>query len=182
MANSNSASFSTFQRNVPATSSNTSTHSKTSESCRRKLKYNTQNLNESDNSKEEEADKSILSRLSLSDTRKVLRNGLGRINRTFNNVRTSVGSFTQVWCQFDCWSCFLVWCVFQIFRTSTKRRQILEEGPVTPGCLSPDSRAQKVLGRTPTKMYSPFGIESPYKETTYNKENIQRPNRLVCVH
>ncbi|XP_044763251.1 uncharacterized protein LOC123320125 [Coccinella septempunctata] len=161
MEKSNSSSFSTFQRNVPATSSNTSTHSRSSEPCRRKLNYNEENSNETDDVKA--ADKSILSRISLNDTRKVLRNGLDRINKTFNNVRTSVGSFTQM------------------FKTSTKRRQILEEGPMTPSCMSPDSRAQKVLGRTPTKLYSPFGIESPYRKTTCDKENIPRPTAMEKI-
>lgn len=161
MENSNSSSFSSFQRNVAATSSDTSKHSKNSESCRRKLNYITENSDAPNESKEDE--KSIVSRISLSDTRKVLRNGLDRINRTFNNVRTSVGSFTQ------------------IFKTSTRRRQILEEGPMTPTCVTPDSRARIILGRTPTKLYSPFGIESPYKSTTYDKENIPNSNKMGIV-
>lgn len=64
---------------------------------------------------------------------------------------------------------------FQMFKISTKRRQILEEGPMTP---CPNTLSKTVLGRTPTKLYSPFGIESPYnKPTTCDKENV--PNSLV---
>lgn len=55
---------------------------------------------------------------------------------------------------------------------STKRRQILQEGPMTPNCETPQTFSRKVLGRTPTKLYSPFSIESPYHSTTVNKENM----------
>lgn len=57
---------------------------------------------------------------------------------------------------------------------STKRRQILKEGPMTPNC---EETPRKILGRTPTKMYSPFGIESPYNSTTYEKENVDPSTR-----
>lgn len=61
-----------------------------------------------------------------------------------------------------------------MFKISTKRRQILEEGPMTPNSFpTPNGLSKAVLGRTPTRLYSPFGIESPYnKPTTYDKENI----------
>lgn len=61
-----------------------------------------------------------------------------------------------------------------MFKISTKRRRILEEGPMTPnGGPTPNGFSKVVLGRTPTRLYSPFGIESPYnKPTTYDKENI----------
>lgn len=45
---------------------------------------------------------------------------------------------------------------------------------MTPnGFPTPNGLSKAVLGRTPTRLYSPFGIESPYnKPTTYDKENI----------
>lgn len=59
---------------------------------------------------------------------------------------------------------------------TTKRRQILEEGPVTPNCATPHTYSRAVLGRTPTQMYSPFGIDTPKTPThpdlpEYDKEN-----------
>lgn len=69
-----------------------------------------------------------------------------------------------------------------MFKISTKRRHILEEGPMTPNsCPTPNGFSKALLGRTPTRLYSPFGIESPYnKPTTYNKENVA-PNALVTI-
>ncbi|KAL3270580.1 hypothetical protein HHI36_021117 [Cryptolaemus montrouzieri] len=157
MENSKSSSF---QRNVPTTSSNSST---TSESCRRKLKYKNGELSSNENEECKAADRSILSVISFNDTRRILRNGVEKINKTFNSVRTSMGSFTQ------------------IFKISTKRRQILEEGPMTPNCATPHSFAKRVLGRTPTKLYSPFSIESPYQPTTYIKENMPELQKQVCL-
>lgn len=52
---------------------------------------------------------------------------------------------------------------------------------MTPnGCPTPNGFSKAVLGRTPTRLYSPFGIESPYnKPTTYDKENID-PKSVVA--
>lgn len=54
--------------------------------------------------------------------------------------------------------------MFQRFKTNTRRRQILQESPShyvrTPTPRS-RSKSRELLGRTPTKLYSPFGIESP---------------------
>ncbi|KAG5878514.1 hypothetical protein JTB14_018898 [Gonioctena quinquepunctata] len=111
------------------------------------------NVSSSSGSSTRSIDKSVLSTLSFNDnTRKVLRNSMERISKTYNTFRTAIGTITQR------------------FKVSTKRRQILEEGPMTPNCATPYSR--QILGRTPTKMYSPFNIESPYHPTTYDKENI----------
>lgn len=44
---------------------------------------------------------------------------------------------------------------------------------MTPNALTPHTFSKHVLGRTPTKLYSPFGIDSPYCPTTYDKENVQ---------
>ncbi|KAJ8916665.1 hypothetical protein NQ315_000310 [Exocentrus adspersus] len=139
-----------FQRNNSATSSCSSSRSAGMQHCRRKLQ------DTFDEPKPQVTDRSVLSVLSLNDnTRKAFRNGAERLSKTFNTVRTTFGTISQR------------------FRISTKRRQILEEGPMTPNCATPHTFARQVLGRTPTKMYSPFGIDSPYgKGTTIDKENL----------
>ncbi|XP_054016453.1 uncharacterized protein LOC128896900 isoform X2 [Hylaeus anthracinus] len=58
------------------------------------------------------------------------------------------------------------------FRNSTRRRQRLEEQH-SPNNMctmqTPQTRSRQLLGRTPTKLYSPFGIESP--RHAWDKEN-----------
>ncbi|XP_019869920.1 uncharacterized protein LOC109598446 [Aethina tumida] len=137
-----------FRRNTSANSSSSSTRSAGMENCRKNL----QDKFDGDDSKSN--DRSVLSALSFNvNTRKVLRNGAERISKTFNTVRTTFGSISQK------------------FKISTKRREILEEGPMTPNCATPDTLARQILGRTPVKLYSPFGFDSPYNSTTYDKEN-----------
>lgn len=43
---------------------------------------------------------------------------------------------------------------------------------MTPNPQTPFTKSKQVLGRTPTKLYSPFGIESPCSSTTDDKENV----------
>lgn len=43
---------------------------------------------------------------------------------------------------------------------------------MTPNVAGTTPYSRQLLGRTPTKMYSPFGVESPYSATTYNMENV----------
>ena len=62
----------------------------------------------------------------------------------------------------------------QKFKSSTRRRQRLEEQQ-SPSCnvlksQTPQTRSRNLLGRTPIKLYSPFGIESP-RNAWDNKEN-----------
>ncbi|KAJ8889424.1 hypothetical protein PR048_008923, partial [Dryococelus australis] len=46
-------------------------------------------------------------------------------------------------------------------RSSTRRRTLFSNdgSPTTP--LTPEARSRRLLGRTPTKLYGPFSIESP---------------------
>ncbi|GLH16195.1 hypothetical protein R5R35_006352 [Gryllus longicercus] len=82
---------------------------------------------------------------------RVLRSGANTLSRTLNSVQTTFGSLSQK------------------FRRSTKRRhQFKNESPCTP--VTPQTRSRHILGRTPTKLYSPFGIESPCKKLR-DKEN-----------
>lgn len=137
---------------------NTETEQKSTKNCRQKL----ENKFEDDCSTSERSDRSVLSVLSLNDPRRVFRNGAEKLQRTFSSVRTTFGTFSQK------------------FRISTKRRQLLEEGPSTP-CVTPQTRSKQILGRTPTKLYSPFGIESPSHINNFNdsnKENIPKTSRM----
>ncbi|KAI4455197.1 hypothetical protein MML48_9g00002452 [Holotrichia oblita] len=138
----------TFHKSV--FSSNSNGHSRLQ--CRIKLqdKFEKDGAN-STNSGSGKNDRSVLSVLSLNDTRKAFRNGAEKISKTISNVRISLGNFSQR------------------FKSSTRRRQILEEGPMTPNCSTPQART--ILGRTPTKLYSPFGIETPNMNNENDKEN-----------
>lgn len=158
----------TFHRNIFSTSSTNSNSSTASKAynCRRKLqdKFNEvedKTTGENGTKKEKLGDRSVLSTISLNDTRRLIREGADKISKSFNTFRTSVGNFSQR------------------FKLPTKRRQILEEGPMTPGCATPQTFSREILGRTPTKLYSPFSIESPYKPITIDvivdKENIRPP-------
>ncbi|XP_066251848.1 uncharacterized protein [Euwallacea similis] len=144
-----------FQRTTSQNSSGSSTRSNGQEHCRKRLKDKFDECSK-DNPERCEEDGNVLSVLNLSETRRYLRNGAERLSRTFHNVRVTLGTLSQR------------------FKTSTKRRQILEEGPMTPNpnTQTPFTMSKQVLGRTPTKMYSPFGIDSPYNPTTIDKENV----------
>ncbi|XP_014203783.1 uncharacterized protein LOC106636059 [Copidosoma floridanum] len=89
------------------------------------------------------------------DSKKAFRSGADKISKTISSVRTTLGSISQK------------------FKSSTRRRQRLEEqqSPTSSACKSqtPQSRSRNLLGRTPTKLYSPFGIESP--RNAWGKEN-----------
>ncbi|XP_034945627.1 uncharacterized protein [Chelonus insularis] len=88
------------------------------------------------------------------DSRRVLRNGAEKLSKTILSVRTTFGTISQK------------------FRSSTRRRQILDEqqSPTACNSFTPQTRSKHLLGRTPTKLYSPFGIESP-ASPAWNKEN-----------
>ncbi|XP_066583270.1 uncharacterized protein [Prorops nasuta] len=93
------------------------------------------------------------------DSRRALRNGAERLSRTISSMKTTFGTITQK------------------FRNSTRRCQRLEEhspGNSTFKYQTPQTRSRQLLGRTPTKLYSPFGIESP--RTAWDKENDATPH------
>ncbi|EZA59497.1 hypothetical protein DMN91_010468 [Ooceraea biroi] len=87
------------------------------------------------------------------DSRRALRNGAEKLSRTISSVRTTFGTISQK------------------FRSSTRRRQRLEEQQSPGACKmqTPQTRSRQLLGRTPTKLYSPFGIETP--RHAWGKEN-----------
>ncbi|XP_043602350.1 uncharacterized protein LOC122576305 isoform X1 [Bombus pyrosoma] len=92
------------------------------------------------------------------DSRRALRNGAEKLSKTISSVRTTFGTISQK------------------FKSSTRRRQRLEEQQ-SPNSIckmqTPQTRSRQLLGRTPTKLYSPFGIESP--RHAWNKENNETP-------
>ncbi|KAJ8972124.1 hypothetical protein NQ314_000350 [Rhamnusium bicolor] len=167
----------TFHRNNSTNSSDSSTRSAGMQHCRRKLqdKFDQTDKGNENESKTQIGDRSVLSVLSLNDsTRRVLRNGAERITKTFNTVRTTFGTISQrSFYYLSSITCNEFWKQCRDSKYQQKRRQILEEGPMTPSCATPHTFSKHILGRTPTKLYSPFGIESPYsKSTTYDKENL----------
>ncbi|OXU23304.1 hypothetical protein TSAR_000094 [Trichomalopsis sarcophagae] len=128
-------------------------------------KFDKEQVNRSrDNSGDKEGSERPWHNLSLgqvsTDSKRALRNGADKISKTISSVRTTFGSISQK------------------FKSSTRRRQRLEEqqSPTSSACntQTPQSRSRNLLGRTPTKLYSPFGIESP--KTAWDKENDFTPS------
>lgn len=114
------------------------------------------------------------------DSRRALRSGAEKLSRTISSVRTTFGTISQVrlndatnWAvNYSHPSMFTI----QKFKSSTRRRQRLEEqqSPNAKGKMqTPQTRSRQLLGRTPTKLYSPFGIESP--RHAWDKENNDTP-------
>ncbi|XP_020294688.1 uncharacterized protein LOC109860181 [Pseudomyrmex gracilis] len=94
------------------------------------------------------------------DSRRALRSGAEKLSKTISSVRTTFGTISQK------------------FKSSTRRRQRLEEQQSPSACnmQTPQTRSRQLLGRTPTKLYSPFGIESP--RHAWDKENeVSTPMR-----
>ncbi|XP_077280517.1 uncharacterized protein LOC143907539 isoform X2 [Temnothorax americanus] len=87
------------------------------------------------------------------DSRRALRNGAEKLSRTISSVRTTFGAISQK------------------FKSSTSRRQRLEEQHAPSNVQTPQTRSRQLLGRTPTKLYSPFGIEYESPRHAWNKEN-----------
>ncbi|PNF18894.1 hypothetical protein B7P43_G01374, partial [Cryptotermes secundus] len=90
-----------------------------------------------------------------------LRSGADKLSKTLNNVRTTFGAFSQK------------------FRSSTRRRHRLKnESPHSP--VTPQSRSRHLLGRTPIKLYSPFGIESPCQRNVRSGGNRDKENETIA--
>ncbi|XP_012288437.1 uncharacterized protein LOC105704092 [Orussus abietinus] len=94
------------------------------------------------------------------DSRRAFRSGAEKLSKTISSVRTTFGTISQK------------------FRSSTRRRHRLDEqqSPKNSSCTTqtPQTRSRRLLGRTPTKLYSPFGIESPKR--AWDKENDSPPS------
>lgn len=99
------------------------------------------------------------------DASRILRSGANKISRTFSSMQTTFGVISQK------------------FRRSTRRRHRLKsDSPCSP--LSPQTRSRCLLGRTPTKLYSPFGIETPSLSEKENGRYIKatKPNIKACCN
>lgn len=90
-----------FRRSSCTNSSNSSTRSSGMQNCRRKLQDTFEEVNKTDKVEDKNAsnnDRINLSVFSLNDgTRRVLRQGAERLTKTFNTVRTTIGTITQVY-------------------------------------------------------------------------------------
>ncbi|KAE8738711.1 hypothetical protein FOCC_FOCC015807 [Frankliniella occidentalis] len=93
--------------------------------------------------------------------RRMLRSGADKISKTIATVRNSIDTLSQR------------------FRTSTRRRYRLENE--SPQAVTPRTRSKCILGRTPTKLYSPFGIETPQSgaKSLPDKENQSYGGKVI---
>ena len=157
---SRSVSF-TFHREVLSVK-NSPEITKASKNLRRRLQDRFEEKPGEKMSKDKQAGDRSWNNLSLgnmsADSRRALRCGAEKLSKTISSVRTTFGTISQK------------------FKSSTRRRQRLEEQQ-SPNSIcktqTPQTRSRQLLGRTPTKLYSPFGIESP--RHAWDKENTATP-------
>ncbi|XP_059052102.1 uncharacterized protein LOC131846733 [Achroia grisella] len=88
--------------------------------------------------------KKLFKTKSFANSRRALQSGAEKISRTFRSVRNTFGNLSQH------------------FRLGGRRRHRLAE--TGSPCRTPSTPVtkKKILGRSPTKLYSPFGIETPH--------------------
>ncbi|CAF4885512.1 unnamed protein product [Pieris macdunnoughi] len=88
--------------------------------------------------------KNLFKNKSFMNSRRALQSGADKISRTFKNMRNTFGDLSQH------------------FRLGGRRRHRLAEAtsPCRTPC-TPVTKKKQILGRSPTKLYSPFGIETP---------------------
>ncbi|XP_008479123.1 uncharacterized protein LOC103515958 isoform X1 [Diaphorina citri] len=86
---------------------------------------------------------------------KLVSNSKTKFTKSMTNLQTTLGSWKQK------------------LRSSTRRRYQLTESPspCTPSPITP----KRILGRTPTKLYSPFNIETP-PSSRYTHSLVMTPN------
>ncbi|XP_050667862.1 uncharacterized protein LOC126967439 [Leptidea sinapis] len=88
--------------------------------------------------------KNFFNNKSFMNSRRALQTGAEKISKTFKSVRNTFDNLTQH------------------FRVGGRRRHRLTE--TTSPCRTPATPVKKIrqiVGRSPTKLYSPFGIETP---------------------
>ncbi|XP_046385070.1 uncharacterized protein LOC124155363 [Ischnura elegans] len=100
--------------------------------------------------------------------RQAIRDGAEKLTKTFREVKITFGTLSQK------------------LRRSTRRRMPLKNdtSPCTPS-NTPRSRSRQLLGRTPTKLYSPFNIESPihsFRDRNYgcHHQSLRRTPLRSC--
>ncbi|KAK4004728.1 uncharacterized protein LOC116920300 [Daphnia magna] len=90
------------------------------------------------------------------ETRKLIQAGADKVNQTLNGVRSTFGTWSQ-----------------KLKNNPTRRRQrLVNSSPYTPGRGKDTPKSKQLLGRTPTKLYSPFGIETPSSRRQRNRQNF----------
>ncbi|XP_013145882.1 PREDICTED: uncharacterized protein LOC106109033 [Papilio polytes] len=78
-------------------------------------------------------------------SRRALQSSAEKISKTFKSVRNTFGNLSQH------------------FRVSGRRRhRLAEAGSPCKGPSTPVTKKKGLLGRSPAKLYSPFGIETPH--------------------
>ncbi|CAH0713968.1 unnamed protein product, partial [Brenthis ino] len=89
--------------------------------------------------------KNIFKGKSFANSRRALQSGAEKISRTFKSVRNTFGNLSQH------------------FRLSGRRRhRLTEAGSPCRVPTTPVTKKKLISGRSPTKLYSPFGIETPH--------------------
>lgn len=133
------------------------------------------------------------------ETRKLLQAGADKVNQTLSDVRSTLGTWSQVWSieHFHIINNItsVMNFLFQKLKNPNRRRErLINSSPYTPGRGKGTPRTKQLLGRTPTKLYrftfnqiiirlsliewpyfsfdSPFGIETPSDRRQRNHQNF----------
>jgi len=85
-------------------------------------------------------------------TRKFFQAGTDKMNQKLRDVRLTFGTWSQ-----------------RLKNPTRRRERLINNSPYTPGRTP---RSKQLLGRTPTKLYSPFGIESPADRLEREHQNF----------
>ncbi|CAH0402635.1 unnamed protein product [Chilo suppressalis] len=89
--------------------------------------------------------KNIFKTKSFANSRRALQSGADKISRTFRSVKNSFGNLSQH------------------FRLGARRRhRLTDAGSPCRTPSTPVTKKKSILARSPTKLYSPFGIETPH--------------------
>jgi len=85
-------------------------------------------------------------------TRKFFQAGTDKMNQKLRDVRLTFGTWSQ-----------------RLKNPTRRRERLINNSPYTPGRTP---RTKQLLGRTPTKLYSPFGIETPSDRLEREHQNF----------
>nr|XP_021208386.1 uncharacterized protein LOC101742718 isoform X2 [Bombyx mori] len=88
--------------------------------------------------------KNIFKNASFVNSRRALQSGADKITRTFRSVRNTFGNLSQ-----------------HLRFGGRRRHRLAEAGSPCRTPSTPVMKKKQLLGRSPTKLYSPFGIETP---------------------
>ncbi|XP_041971611.1 uncharacterized protein LOC121727704 [Aricia agestis] len=87
--------------------------------------------------------RNIFNNKTIVNSRRALQSGADKISKTFKSMRNTFDNLSQH------------------FRSGRRRHRLAE---TSSPCRTPSTPVKKkqILGRTPAKLYSPFGIETPH--------------------